>query len=124
MMKQLKITKGILLCVVLLTGLIGFTIGFKVSESNVQKEVSAKIDTVLTSDIMVKKGNVYVRDFVIDINDPFGQKCSDTVTVLDLKTSTSKDNLVYVKWTFNKWNDTTKYISSELNFFTKGLRKL
>lgn len=127
MMKQLKITTGILFCAVVLSGLIGFTIGFKTAEPSTPIEVAKKIDTCIDtakiSEITVTKGEVYVRDFVNDINDPFGKKSTDTVTVIDLKSSTTED-LVYVKWTFNRWNDTSKYISSPLDFFIKGLRKV
>lgn len=128
MMKQFSITPLSLICYILMGVIIGISlssiIGKKSEISKIEIQKNQLVDTVSVSDILIKRGKVYVRDFVIDVNDPFGQKCTDTVTVLDLKSSPSKDNLVYVKWTFNKWNDTTKYISSEINYFTKGLREL
>lgn len=127
-MKQFSITPLSLICYILMGVIIGISlssiIGKKSEISKIEIQKNQLVDTVSVSDILIKRGKVYVRDFVIDVNDPFGQKCTDTVTVLDLKSSPSKDNLVYVKWTFNKWNDTTKYISSEINYFTKGLREL
>jgi hypothetical protein len=110
--------------------ILGISIGYFVSKSNKTIEQS-KNDTsksiIVQNDnkeFSLKKGGVYVKQFNVDLNDPFSQSITDTITVLDLQSSPKNSDLIYVKWTFNKWKDSTRYISTELDYLIKNIKEL
>lgn len=80
--------------------------------------------SIQSTEFTVKKGAVYTRQSFVDINDPFNVPIIDTITVLDLQTSKNENDLIYVKWTFNNWHDTTRFLSTELKIFTIGLQEI
>lgn len=80
--------------------------------------------SIQPTEFTVKKGGVYTRQSFVDVNDPFNVPIIDTITVLDLQTSKKANDLIYVKWTFNNWHDTTRYLSTELKIFTLGLEEI
>lgn len=96
-----------------------------VKEKNQQVSVSTTPETSIQStEFTVKKGGVYKRQSFVDVNDPFNVPIIDTITALDLQTSKKANDLIYVKWTFNNWHDTTRYLSTELKIFTIGLEEI
>lgn len=110
--------------------ILGISIGYFVSKSNKTIEQS-KNDTsksiIVQNDnkeFSLKKGGVYVKQFNVDLNDPFSQSIKDTITVLDLQSSPKNSDLIYVKWTFNKWKDSTRYISTELDYLIKNIKEI
>jgi hypothetical protein len=121
-----KIVK--ILIVALLAFLLGVLIGLinapkagKYSEETTNTSVETSIQP---TEFTVKKGGVYKRKSFVDVNDPFNVPIIDTITVIDLQTSKHTPELIYVKWTFNNWHDTTRYLSTELSIFTINIEEI
>jgi hypothetical protein len=93
----------------------------------VNESISQKKETIIEKQVdtfTVLKGATYTKSFFNDENDPFLKPILDTVTVLDLQKSKKDANTIYVKFTFDKWKDTTQFISTELNYFSIGLKRI
>lgn len=119
-MKQLKMIMPIFI-----GALLGFFIGFftKPTQTDV---VGKKIQEVVSNnpaDFSVTKGGVYTKKIGANDYDPFAKITVDTLTVVDLAQS-PRNSDVYVKWRLNSWKDTNQYISTELSFFVKDLKKI
>jgi hypothetical protein len=67
----------------------------------------------------ITKDGVYLKEFYKDSDDPFTKVNKDTIRILDIQES-KRNGKFYVKWTFTKWNDTTRYISSELSYIAEN----
>lgn len=105
----------------LLLGLLNDT---KVEEYSEQITNTSVETSIQPTEFTVKKGGVYKRKSFVDTNDPFNVPIIDTITVIDLQTSKHTPELIYVKWTFNNWHDTTRYLSTELSIFTINLEEI
>ena len=105
--------------------LVGISIGYFLFKSpSKTKEDNFFNSKNSPNEFSLKKGGVYVKKFGLNLNDPFSKPDIDTITILDLKSSYKDNNLIYVKWTFNKWKDTSRYISSEMDYMVKDIQEL
>lgn len=127
MTKQVKITAGVLLCIVVLAILIGIYVG-SIFDSKTEQIVAKKVDTsiadIKSEEFEVKKGCIYAKSFSMDSNDPFTESRIDTIKILELASSNKEPYKVYVKWTFTRWNDTTRYLSTPLEYLSRDIKEI
>lgn len=74
--------------------------------------------------MVIKKGEIYVKEFFNDSKDPFNKPIYDTITILEIKKSLTNPEFTYVKWTLNKWKDTTSFISSDYEYLENSIKKI
>ena len=102
--------------VTLLTGLL---LGRLIVTDN--HDVTCDKEQTVSSDLV--KGGVYEKEFFKDCSDPFAQVKKDTIVILDLQQSKRK-RAIYAKWTYLKWNDTTRFISSEVSYLSENTKRI
>ena len=125
-----KLALFITICSSILLGLgIGYIFGksitygiIKESKHDVEFKSEHLKNKSLTFDL--RKGGVYLKKFNFDYDDPFSKTMTDTITILDFKTSPRNPDLIYAKWTFNRWKDSTKYISSDVKFLSQDIEEI
>lgn len=117
------------LFLVLIAFFFGVLLGISV-EKDSAKSTEVKKNTEMSQNVNqpdgefhLEKGRHYVREMYTNKNDPFNKPVYDTVKVLDLKKSTSNDE-IFVKWSTHRVEDSTVYFSTELNLFLTGLKEL
>ena len=125
-MKKLINPVSAILAAMLVGIFIGYFVSNKSQSTQTTKVENSKPIVIKTEphEFSLKKGGVYVKQFNLDSNDPFAVSVIDTITVLDFQSSSKNSDLIYVKWTFNKWNDSSRFISSELSYLAKNMKEL
>lgn len=128
--------KNLNLPILIITSLSSLVMGFSIAmifnssqkpnsnkNSKLYHDVELKTE-YLDSTVDITKGKSYVKVFCDDEKDPFSKTTFDTITILDIKKSKFNSDLIYVKWTFNKWRDTSKFISSEYKYLESSIKKI
>ena len=80
--------------------------------------VSEKQNTAL-----LVKGGVYEKEFYKNSSDPFAKVEKDTIVILDLQES-KRNGYTYAKWTYQKWNDTTRFISTDALYLSENTKRI
>lgn len=107
------------LATILATLIVGVIVGRLTVNNN--HDVTCGAESTVATDLV--KGGVYEKEFYKNSSDPFAKVEKDTIVILDLQES-KRNGYTYAKWTYQKWNDTTRFISTDVLYLSENTKRI